>query len=78
MFAPGGLLDSQTTDSQWEVGLSFTLKQFAELCVRYEWKNGQFFTRSGEAVDVTHAFDPNSPYVTPATPEDPREVSSHS
>lgn len=76
MFASGGALDSQTTDSQWETGLDFTREQFDILCMRYEWKNGKFWASDGEPVDVSHAFDPASPYVTPGTPEDTREVSS--
>ncbi|KAK7689514.1 hypothetical protein QCA50_007306 [Cerrena zonata] len=42
MFASGGALDSQTTNSH------------------------------GEAIDITHAFDPVTSYVTPATPDDDR------
>lgn len=72
MFAPGGALDSQTTDSQWEVGLGFTAEEFESLRTQFKWREGRFVDRDGQPVDVTHVFDPVSPYITPATPKDAR------
>ncbi|KAK7692022.1 hypothetical protein QCA50_005427 [Cerrena zonata] len=71
-FTGGGALDSQTTDTQWEASLEFTREQFDVLSSRFQWKNGRFYASEGEPVDVTRAFDPVSPYVTPATPGDTR------
>lgn len=71
MFAPGGALDSQTTESQWEAGLGLTPDEFARLCSQFEWRDGRFFDAEGP-VDVSRAFDPVSPYISPATPEDAR------
>lgn len=70
LFAHGGALDSQTTDSQWADSL--TAEQHATLLQRFDFKNGHWFSSEGERMDVSHAFDAKSPYVTPMTPPDSR------
>ncbi|KAK7682684.1 hypothetical protein QCA50_014067 [Cerrena zonata] len=70
LFAHGGALDSQTTDSQWAD--SFTAEQHATLLQRFNFRDGHWFSSEGERLDVSHAFDAKSPFVTPMTPPDLR------
>lgn len=71
MFTHGGALDSQTTDSQWESGLTDEQHE-ALLKSGLDFKEGKWFTHDGEPMDVSLAFDPDSPCLVPGTPTDSR------
>ncbi|KAK7681973.1 hypothetical protein QCA50_014936 [Cerrena zonata] len=70
LFAHGGALDLQTTDSQWENGI--TAEQHATLLQCFHFKDSHWFSGEGECLDVSHAFDVKSPCITPMTPTNSR------
>ncbi|KAK7694522.1 hypothetical protein QCA50_001708 [Cerrena zonata] len=78
MFAAGGALDSQTTDSQWERTLTTVTDsdQHEILRERFVYKNGQYYSEDGEPMDVRRAFSPNSPCIVPGTPTDTRVLAN--